>query len=286
MILETTVKCGELYICPTPIGNLEDMTLRAMRILKEADIIAAEDTRHTQKLLNHFGINTPLVSYHEHNKHEKTTELTEKLLSGKNIALVSDAGMPGISDPGYDFIKLALEKGVRVIPLPGANAAITALVGSGFSTSLFTFVGFLPKTSKKRREMLISLKNHDYTLIFYESPHRLINTLDEMINILGDRQAAAARELTKKFEEFVRGSLTEIRRHFTENAPRGEITLVVDAPSKNEEAVFKENYDDAALVKIVDEMVLSGANKKDAIKTIASNLGLSKRRVYQAVINK
>ena len=291
MSLETNVKSGELYICPTPIGNLEDMTLRALRILKEADIIAAEDTRHTQKLLNHFCINTPLISYHEHNKNEKSEELVKKLLAGQNIALVSDAGMPGISDPGHDLVRLAVEKNIRVTPLPGANAALTALVGSGLTTLQFTFIGFLPKTSKKRREMLTSLKNHDYTLIFYESPHRLTNTLDEMAAILGDRPAAAARELTKKFEEFIRGPLTTLSQYFKENVPRGELTIVVDTFQKDKEAILvakddKSSYDEAVLVQAVEEMILSGANKKDAIRTIASNLGLSRRMVYQAVIKK
>lgn len=191
---------GTLYLCATPIGNLEDITFRALNILKQVDVIGAEDTRHTIKLLNHFSISTPLVSYHEHNKAERGPELIDRLLRGQSVAIVSDAGMPGISDPGSDLVKLALEAGINVIPLPGANAALAGLVCSGLDTRMFTFVGFLPKTAKKRHELIKSLLTVPYTLIFYESPHRIKATLSELKDGLGDREAAAARELTKKFE--------------------------------------------------------------------------------------
>lgn len=284
--MDTTIKYGVLYICPTPIGNLEDITFRTVRTLKEAAVIAAEDTRHTKKLLNHFSINTPLISYHEHNKNERSDELVARLLSGEDVAVVSDAGMPGISDPGSDLVKLAIEKNIRVTPLPGPNAAVTALVASGLTTVPFTFVGFLPKTAKKRREMLISLKEHEYTLIFYEAPHRFTDTLNEMVTVFGDRPAVAARELSKKFEEFVRGSLTTLNQHFTAAPPKGELTLIVDVFTKDKGEGIAQRLDEAFLAKAVEELVLGGENKKDAIRKIASKLDLPKRAVYQAVISK
>jgi 16S rRNA (cytidine1402-2'-O)-methyltransferase len=262
------------------------MTLRAVRVLRESDIIAAEDTRHTKKLLNHFEINTPLLSYHEHNKKERAQEITDKLLSGQKVAVVTDAGMPGISDPGCDLVQLAVENNIRVTPLPGANAALTALIGSGLPTSPFTFVGFLPKTSKKRRELLLLLKNYEHTLIFYESPHRLTDTLAEMAAVFEGRTVVAARELTKKFEEFIRGSFSELMKYFQANPPKGEFTLVVAAPFESEEETkeAKEKYDEVYLAQAVEKLIINGANKKDAIREVASNLGLPKRTVYQATI--
>ncbi|WP_217805926.1 16S rRNA (cytidine(1402)-2'-O)-methyltransferase [Sporomusa malonica] len=278
-------KPGTLYLCPTPLGNLEDMTFRAVRVLKEAAAIAAEDTRHTIKLLNHFDIHVPLISYHEHNKDERGPEIIDRLLNGDTIALVSDAGMPGISDPGVDLVRLAVASGVQVVPLPGPNAALTALIASGLDTTMFTFVGFLPKTNKHRREMLAKLAKHPYTMVFYESPHRVRATLGELTEAFGDRQAVAARELTKKFEEFIRGSLDSVNRHFSENQPRGEFTLIVaGCPVGQELAEEQDKLAGLTLVQAVGELMSRGINKKDAIREVASQKGLPKRQVYQAVL--
>lgn len=277
-------KPGTLYLCATPIGNLEDMTLRAMRTLKECAAIAAEDTRHTCKLLNHFDIHTPLISYHEHNKAIRGPELIEKLLNGEDIAIVSDAGMPGISDPGSDLVLLAIEAGVKVIPLPGANAALSALICSGIDTRMFTFIGFLPKTTKKRRELIDSLVGHNYTMIFYESPHRLKTTLGELYSAFGDRQAAAARELTKKFEEFVRGTLSSLIEHFAANDPRGEFTLIVSGNLDASAGSDAEEEQASSPVEAVMALVADGVNKKDAIRMVALQRKISRRDVYQAVL--
>lgn len=276
---------GTLYLCPTPLGNLEDMSFRAVRVLKEAAAVAAEDTRHTIKLLNHFDIHVPLISYHEHNKAERGPEIVRRLLQGETIALVSDAGMPGISDPGVDLVRLAIEQNVPVVPLPGPNAALTALIASGLDTTLFTFVGFLPKTNKHRRELLAKLARHPYTLVFYESPHRLKATLEEIKSALGDRQAVAARELTKKFEEFVRGTLGSISLHFNEHQPRGEFTLIVAGISDDEVvAAEADSFDGLDVIQAVQMLIERGINKKDAIREVASQKGLPKRQVYQAVL--
>ncbi|HWR08552.1 16S rRNA (cytidine(1402)-2'-O)-methyltransferase [Sporomusa sp.] len=277
---------GTLYLCPTPLGNLEDMTFRAVRVLKEAAVIAAEDTRHTLKLLNHFDIRVPLISYHEHNKDERGPELVQRLLNGETIALVSDAGMPGISDPGVDLVRLAVMSGVTVVPLPGPNAALTALIASGLDTNTFTFIGFLPKTNKHRLAMLSKLSNHPHTLLFYEAPHRVRATLHELREALGDRQAVAARELTKKFEEFVRGDLDSIGRHFTENQPRGEFTiLVAGRPAGEEVAEEPDSLAGLDVIQAVAALINRGINKKDAIREVASQRGLPKRQVYQAVLD-
>ncbi len=273
---------GTLYLCATPIGNLEDMTYRAVRILNEVALIAAEDTRHSRKLLTHFDIHTPLVSYHEHNKAEQGPRLLERLAAGEDIALVSDAGMPGISDPGADLAAEAIAEGIAVTALPGANAALTALVCSGLDTTSFLFVGFLPKTTKKRRELLENTVAVTQTLLFYESPHRLRQTLREMIAVFGaERKAAAGRELTKKFEEFVRGSLVEVAEHFTRCEPRGEFVLVLaGAP----EAALKETVFYGTPAQEVAKLVALGVDNKQALKDVALKLGLSKRDVYQAVL--
>lgn len=275
-------KPGTLYLCATPIGNLEDMTLRGVRVLREAAVIAAEDTRHTRKLLSHFDIHTPLVSYHEHNKAARGPELTARLLAGEDIAVVSDAGLPGISDPGADLVRLALAAGAPVTPVPGPNAALAALVASGLDTGMFVFAGFLPRAAKKRRETLVALAALPYTLIFYESPHRLAATLAELTDAFGDRRAAAGRELTKKFEEFIRGSLSELEKHFTAQAPRGEFTLVVaGASSAVPQAAPTVAVDP---VTAVAELVAAGTVKKEAIRQVASERGLARRDVYQAVL--
>lgn len=258
------------------------MTYRGVRVLSEVALIAAEDTRHTRKLLSHFDIHTRLISYHEHNKIERGPEIVEKLLAGQDVAIVSDAGLPGISDPGSDLVALAIEAGITVVPLPGANAALSALVCSGLDTSLFTFIGFLPKQKKKRRELIASLVASPYTLIFYESPHQIKKTLAELSQALGERQAVAARELTKKFEEFIRGTLGSLGQHFSECDPRGEFTLLVAGQSEQKVELAIEGQ--VSLLDAVMALVETGINKKDAIKTIAQERGLPKREVYQAVI--
>lgn len=274
---------GVLYLCATPIGNLEDITFRAIRVLKEANLIAAEDTRHTRKLLNHYEIHTATVSYHEHNKLERGPELINRLLQGQTIALVSDAGMPGISDPGTHLTQLAIEAGITVIPVPGANAALSALVASGLDTTNFTFVGFLPKTKKKRRELLEQLVKQPYTLLFYESPHRIKETLKELETAFGDRPAAACRELTKKFEEFNRSTLLGLQQHFAAVEPRGEFTLVVQGAGAGLEPDLGSK-DEVSLPEAVALLMAKGAAKKDALRQVAVDRGISRRDVYQAVL--
>jgi len=278
-------KIGMLYMCATPIGNLEDMTYRAVRVLSEVDVIAAEDTRHTRKLLSHFEIHTRLVSYHEHNKVTRGPEIIERLLAGEDVAVVSDAGLPGISDPGSDLVQLAIEAGIQVVPLPGANAALSALVSSGLDTTMFTFIGFLPKNKKKRRELLSSFAAHPYTMLFYESPHRIKQTLTELSGAFGERPAVAARELTKKFEEFIRGSLKTLADHFAENDPRGEFTLIVGGQTSDDGLELPEtDGEEFTLEEAVMRLMATGVAKKEAIKTIALKRGLSKREVYQATL--
>lgn len=273
---------GVLYLCATPIGNLEDMTFRAVRMMKEVDLIAAEDTRHTRKLLSHYDIHTPLTSYHEHNKFEKGPQLIETILSGQQLLLVSDAGLPGIADPGSHLAELAIAAGIAIIPLPGANAALSGLICSGLDTTRFSFAGFLPKTTKKRKEVLASLKNERSTLIFYESPHRIKATLKELSDVFGEnRKAALARELTKKFEEFIRGTLGEVRAHLEQNQPRGEFCIIIAGCDLPEE----ETVHAAAVnpVDLVAKLVAENMDKKAAIKQAAKVLGLGRREVYQMV---
>lgn len=275
---------GKLYICPTPIGNLEDITIRVLNALRKADLIAAEDTRRTLKLLNYFGIQKPLTSYHEHNIRTKGMVLVNKLLEGQNIALVSDAGMPGISDPGSDIIRLCIEREVPFEILPGATAGILALVGSGLDTDRFTFEGFLDKNKKKRRERLERIKKEDRTLIFYEAPHRIICTLEDMIDILGNRRAVIARELTKVYEEFVRGSLVELIEHLKLGPIKGEIVLLCEGaglePAMDEEAELEQ-------ISIKEHILLfmkDGLDKKSAIKEVAKSRNISRREVYKESI--
>ncbi len=274
---------GKLYICPTPIGNLEDITLRVLRILKEVDLVAAEDTRHTIKLLNHYEISKPLTSYHQHNRNHKGEALLKELLEGKSIALVSDAGMPGISDPGEDLVALCIENDVKVEVLPGATAGILALVASGMSTERFAFEGFLDRDKKKRRERLEHIKGEDRTIIFYEAPHRLKDTLKDILKHMGNRRLAIARELTKKYEEIIRGSLEEIIQHFDENTPKGEFVIICEA--SGEEAVPKPAFNTEATVRAhLIELMETGIDKKDAIKEVARLRGLPKREVYNEAI--
>lgn len=277
-------KQGILYLCATPIGNLEDMTYRAVRVLGEVALIAAEDTRHTRKLLSHFEIHTRLISYHEHNKVERGPEIIERLLAGEDVAVVSDAGLPGISDPGSDLVVLAIEAGITVVPLPGANAALSALVSSGLDTSLFTFVGFLPKGKKKRRQIIASLVTNQHTMVFYESPHHIKATLTELSEAFGERSAVVGRELTKKFEEFVRGTLESLKLHFAKCEPRGEFTLVVAGCGDSENAENISTHGQLTISEAVMALVETGIDKKDAIKMIAQERGLPKREVYQAVL--
>lgn len=272
---------GILYICPTPIGNLEDITIRVLNILKNVDLIAAEDTRHTLKLLNHFDIKKPLTSYHEHNIKQKGKFLIDKLLEGENIALVSDAGMPGISDPGEDLIKLAIENDISVVGLPGPSASLLALVVSGLSTSKFVFEGFLPSSKKERRERLNKIKGEDRTIIFYESPHRLINSLKDMEEILGDRRIAVARELTKKYEEVFRGTIKGAIDKFQKDGIKGEFVLVIEG-AQTEDDEFDDNWWTNMTIK---EHILfyinKGFSKKDAIKMVAKERDIPKRDVYK-----
>jgi 16S rRNA (cytidine1402-2'-O)-methyltransferase len=264
-----------LYIVPTPIGNLEDITLRALRILREVTLIAAEDTRTSRILLQHYEISTPLTSYHEHNKLTKIEAIFDALANG-DVALISDAGTPGISDPGYELISAAIERGIRVEPLPGASAIITGLVGSGLPTDSFLYLGFLPRKASALRQFLDSIASERHTLITYESPNRLTDTLSLMLDVLGDRPACVARELSKKFETFQRGTLSEILEHFEANPPRGEITLVVGGAMPQEHVTWDEDQVRAALQIRIDQ----GEQLRSAAKAVASESGWDTRTVY------
>ena len=273
---------GILYLVPTPIGNLEDMTFRAVRILKEADLIAAEDTRNTKKLCNHFEITTPLISYHEHNKEASGGKLIEKLREGAKIAVVTDAGTPAISDPGFELVESAIKEKLTVVPLPGANAAVTALIASGLLSQPFYFYGFLNRQKKEKRKELEELKKQQASLIFYESPHRLKDTLALLLEVLGDRRIAVCRELTKKFEEFVRGTISEMVSWADENDPRGEFCLIIEG---TDEVPQEENlwWANISIEDHVNHYIESGQmNSKEAIKQAAKDRGMNKREVYQA----
>ena len=274
---------GKLYICPTPIGNLEDMTYRTIRILNEVDLIAAEDTRHSLKLLNHFEISKPLTSYHEHNKDSKGGYLINKLLDGENIALISDAGMPGISDPGEEFIKEAIENNIEIEVLPGATASITALVGSGLNTAKFAFEGFLDRDKKTRRAQLEEVKEESRTLIFYESPHRLKDTLKDMLKILGNRKIALNRELTKKYQEVIREDIETAINIFDEKEVKGEFVLIVEGFTG--EKTIENTYDDLNDREYVLKLIEEGMTKKDAIKVVCKDRKLKKDVVYKQVLD-
>jgi 16S rRNA (cytidine1402-2'-O)-methyltransferase len=278
---------GKLYLVATPIGNLQDITLRALNTLKEVDFIAAEDTRQTIKLLNHFEIKKPLVSYYEHNKIVKGNYLIEQLLQGKNIALVSDAGSPGISDPGEDLVKLAIESDIPVTMIPGPVAAVTGLVISGLAAGRFVFEGFLPMNKRSRQERLQQLKDETRTIIFYEAPHKLPYTLKDMYNAWGDRKIALARELTKRFEEVIRCTLYEAMERFQEEAPKGEFVVIIEGQDEN---VLinreKDRYSDISIEDHVNMYVAEGLSKKDAIKKAADDRGMNKRDVYNTVMKK
>lgn len=273
---------GVLYVCPTPIGNLEDITIRALNVLKTVDLVAAEDTRHTIKLLNHYGIKKPLTSYHEHNKKEKGPILIERLLNGENIAIVSDAGMPGISDPGEDLIRLSIENGIDVVPLPGATAFVLALVVSGFSTEKFVFHGFLPSN---RKERLASLKDLEYerrTIILYEAPHRLLECLKDIEDVLGNRDISISRELTKKFEETFRGTISEAYEKFKRQNIRGEFVIVIRGSCEVEE---KNPWEDMSIKEHIKFYISQGFTKKEAVKKVALDRDMPKREIYKDSID-
>jgi 16S rRNA (cytidine1402-2'-O)-methyltransferase len=267
---------GTLYIVATPIGNLEDITFRAIRILKDVDLIAAEDTRHTRHLLDRYQIGTQLTSYHDHNKEEKAPVLVARILEGKNVALVSDAGTPGISDPGYFLINLAINQDIPVVPIPGATAAIAALSVSGMPTDRFLFEGFLPPKHTARLKRLQYLVKEERTMIFYEAPHKIIKTVEDMLEIFGDRHAVVTRELTKIHEETVRGTLSGILKRLTSGTIKGEFTIIVHGASAEP---LKQDIDTAGYLRNL--MLHRGLTKKDAIAVAAEELGLPKKDVYK-----
>ena len=274
---------GTLYLVATPIGNLEDITHRAVRVLGEVDLIACEDTRHTRKLLNHYGINTKTISYHEHNERERAVELIEQLQSGLSVALVTDAGMPSISDPGFRLTRAAIESELRVVPVPGANALTTALVASGLPTDEFFFGGFLPSRSGARRARLAELRSVPATLIFYEGPQRIAATLRDACEILGEREAVVARELTKLHEELARGRLSELAERFedAENA-RGEIVLIIDRTVIAGEATAPEQG--LTIGGVVAQFEETGLDHRAALKKAARELGLSRDEAYRRLV--
>lgn len=277
---------GTLYLCATPIGNLEDISIRAINTLKQVDIIAAEDTRNTLKLLNHFDIHTSITSYHEHNKNSKGAELINGLLNGKNIALVTDAGTPAISDPGEDLVKLALKNNIKVTSIPGAVAFVNALILSGISTRRFVFEGFLPNEKKERKYILSKLSDETRTILIYESPHRLKSTLEELHMYLGNRNATIVREITKKFEEIKQSTILELLECYTEKEAKGEFVIVIEGISpqilKDRDINMWNNMDITEHMKIYTS---KGIDTKEAMKQVAKDRGVSKREIY-SYINK
>jgi 16S rRNA (cytidine1402-2'-O)-methyltransferase len=270
---------GTLYIVATPIGNLEDITFRAVRVLREVDLIAAEDTRHSRKLLSHFGISRPLTSYFDHNQEFKGGYILDRLHEGLSVALISDAGTPCISDPGYQLVRDAVKSGVRVVPIPGPSAAITALAASGLTTATFAFEGFLPSRQGKRSEKLAALKDEQRLLVFYESPNRLPAALADMEEILGDREAVVARELTKIYEEFARGTLSQLREKFSGEKVRGEVVVLV-APGAP-----PEQHDASAVPGLLRTFLSDGKlTLKDAVQRVAQETGVSRSDVYREAL--
>ena len=276
---------GKLFLCATPIGNLEDITYRVLRTLKEVDLIAAEDTRNSIKLLNHFEIKTPMTSYHEYNKIEKAYQLVDKMREGKNIALITDAGTPGISDPGEDLVRICYEEGIEVTSLPGPAACITALTMSGLPTRRFAFEAFLPREKKERALVLEQLKKATRTIILYEAPHHLVKTLEELLEALGNRKIAVCRELTKRYEEKTLASISEMLDYYKENEPRGEYVLVLEG--KSFETIAEEEKKSWEAMTIEEHMAIyegQGIDRKEAMKLVAKDRGISKRDVYQALL--
>jgi len=276
---------GTLYLCATPIGNLEDITFRVIRTLKEVDLIAAEDTRHSIKLLNHFEIKTPMTSYHEFNKKEKGPQLIEQLLQGVSIALITDAGTPGISDPGEDLVRLSLEAGIEVTSLPGPAACITALTLSGLSTRRFAFEAFLPPDKKERQQVLKELQSETRTIILYEAPHRLLKTLKELYETLGDRKITIVKEITKKYENVMPVTILKAISYYGEEEAKGEFVLVIEGRPREE--MIKEEQEQWSSMSLEDHMNLyleQGMNKKEAMKAVSSDRGVPKREIYQQLL--
>lgn len=277
---------GTLYLCATPIGNLEDITFRVLRILKEVDLIAAEDTRNSIKLLNHFEITTPMTSYHEYNKYDKGKYLVNKLLDGENIALITDAGTPGISDPGEELVKMAYEAGITVTSLPGASACVTALSLSGLPTRRFAFEAFLPTDKKERQDILNELVNETRTIILYEAPHRLVKTLKMLFEALGDRNITILRELTKKHETVFTSTFEKAIAYYEENDAKGECVIVIKGKSREE--LIKESQEkwlSWTLSEHMDHYMNQGMNKKEAMKAVADDRGVPKRDIYAMLLN-
>jgi 16S rRNA (cytidine1402-2'-O)-methyltransferase len=269
---------GRLYIVPTPIGNLEDITLRALRILKEVDLIAAEDTRHTQHLLTHFGIDKLLTSYHDHNEREKALALVQRIKNGANVALVSDAGTPGIADPGFRLVRAAIRAGIQIVPLPGAAALATALSASGLPTDRFLFEGFLPAKKQERKNKLQELRDCAATLVFYEAPHRLQDTLADLQQILGERAIVIAREVSKVHEEFLRGTVSEVIQQLTDRDVKGEITIVVHG------SAGEARVNEAQLRADIQRSISAGVGVKEISELFGERYGLSKREVYRLTL--
>ncbi len=276
---------GQLYICATPIGNLEDITLRVLRTLKEVDLIAAEDTRNTIKLLNHFDIKTPMTSYHEYNKVDKARYLVEQMQGGVSVALVTDAGTPAISDPGEELVRQCYEAGVPMTSLPGPAACITALTLSGLSTRRFCFEAFLPADKKERKEILGELENETRTIIIYEAPHHLLRTLEELSEVLGARRVSICKELTKTFEQVFQMTLPEAVERFKSEVPRGEQVLVIEGKSRDAlKAEAERAWNEMSLEEHMNHYLLQGIGKKEAMRMVAKDRGISKRDVYQELL--
>ena len=277
---------GKLYLCATPIGNLEDITLRVLRTLKEADLIAAEDTRHSIKLLNHFDIKTPMTSYHEFNKVEKARYLVDKMREGTNVALITDAGTPGISDPGEELVRQCYEAGIEVTSLPGPAACITALTISGMATMRFAFEAFLPSDKKEKQEIFEELKKETRTIILYEAPHRLVRTLSELLENLGDRRISVCRELTKTHETVFRTTVSEALSYYETEEPRGECVLVIEGKSRMEIQQEQErSWEAVSIEEHMKRYLDGGTDKKEAMKLVAKDRGMKKRDVYQYLLN-
>ena len=275
------METGTLYLCATPIGNLDDITVRCLNTLKECDLVACEDTRHSLRLLNHFNITKPLTSYFEHNKKEKGAYLVAEMKKGKNIALVTDAGTPAISDPGEDLVRLCIEEGIRVVPIPGCVALINALIVSGQYTGRFAFEGFLSMNKKSRREHLESASTDTHTLIFYEAPHKLTRTLDDMLKFFGNRRISIVRELTKIHEECMVTTIADAIEYYRENQPKGEYVLIIEGKSAEEiEAQEREEIADIPPLDYIKNLMAQGMDKKTAIKETSKKYDISKREIY------
>ena len=276
---------GTLYLCATPIGNLEDMTFRCIRILKEVDLIAAEDTRNSIKLLNHFDIKKPMTSYHEYNKIEKGRKLVERLLGGEEIALVTDAGTPGISDPGEELVDMCRKAGVTVTAIPGPAACVTALTISGLPTRRFAFEAFLPTDKKEKQEILEEMKQETRTMVLYEAPHRLVRTLETLFSVLGNRRVSICRELTKKHETVFASLIDEAILYYKEHEPKGECVVIIEGKSRKEiQAREREKWEEMSIEEHMELYLSEGMDKKEAMKKVAKDRGVSKREVYQALL--